>query len=462
MNKVVLKLGGTIMALFLIVLLPLGYVANQIFTNFYYSQVQEDIEDLSYKYARTITSLEDEQFISMFKTLADLTNKKIFIIDTNGEVIVNSGVDNLNLSREDIRQLSGGEPVQKRFYNSKGESSYLGSGHAIMQSNTFKGAFFVLAPVNDIQEPVDKIRDLLILSAVGALFLALGFTFVLSKKMSDPLLEMEQATREISKGNLDIRVDISSDDELGSLGKAINDLAFETNRYRSNRREFFANISHELRTPISYLKGYSQVLKQGLYQTEQERVQYLSIIENETDRMVRLINDLFELSKMEEGKIELQMSNLNLAKVLETALLKIKIEMDKKELTLKGKINNDVPDIEVDGIRMEQIFTNLLANALWYTKMGSIYVDVWHVEEHVHVIIEDTGIGIPEQELPLIFERFHRVEKSRSRDLGGTGLGLAIVRNLVELQHGEITVSSEVGVGTRFELCFPVAGQEAT
>ncbi|UOR12055.1 sensor histidine kinase [Halobacillus amylolyticus] len=462
MNKVVLKLGGTIMALFLIVLLPLGYVANQIFTNFYYSQVQEDIEDLSHKFALTITSLEDEDFTSMFKTLADLTNKEILIIDPDGKVIVNSGVQNPTLSKEDIKQLSGGKPLQKRFDNSNRGSSYLGSGHPIIQSNTFKGVFFVLAPINDIQEPVGKIRDLLLLSAVGALFLALGFTFVLSKKMSDPLLEMEQATREISKGNLDTRVDISSGDELGSLGKAINDLAFETNRYRSNRREFFANVSHELRTPISYLKGYSQVLKQGLYQTEQERLQYLNIIENETDRMVRLINDLFELSKMEEGKIELQMSNLNLAEVLETSFFKVKIEIEKKGLTLKGQIDNGVPDIEADGIRMEQIFTNLLANALRYTKKGSIHVDVWHEEDHVHVIIEDTGVGIPEGELPLIFERFHRVEKSRSRDLGGTGLGLAIVKNLVELQHGEISVSSQVGTGTRFELRFPVAGKEAT
>ncbi|KAB8139144.1 cell wall metabolism sensor histidine kinase WalK [Gracilibacillus oryzae] len=457
MNKIVLKLGGTIMVLFLVVLFPLGYVANLIFTNFYYSQVTDEISELSQKYALTITSIEDEKILIMFKTLADLTNKEVYIIDANGDVVSDSGVRIMNLSSNDVGQLSQGKTVKKMLRDDKAEVTYLGSGHPIIQSGTFKGAIFVLAPISDVQEPVGKIRDLLILSAAGALFLALGFTFVLSKKMSDPLLEMERATREIAKGNLDIRVSIPSNDEIGSLGKAINDLALETNRYRSNRREFFANISHELRTPISYLKGYAEVLKQDLYQTEEERQQYLKIIDDETERMIRLINDLFELSKMEEGKIDLQMNAIDLTDVIETALFKVRIDLKKEGLTLKSQLDRNVPYIEGDGIRLEQIFTNLLRNAVRYTEKGSVSVKIWSALNKVHVIIEDTGIGIPVEDLPLIFERFHRVEKSRSRELGGTGLGLAIVKNLVELQNGTISVNSQVGKGTRFQLSFPAA-----
>ncbi|MFA7746157.1 MULTISPECIES: ATP-binding protein [Salinicoccus] len=457
MNKIVLKLGGTIMVLFLVVLLPLGYVANQIFTNFYYNQVQEEVEEFSQKYALTITSLKNENSLNMFKTLGELTNKEIYIIDSDGNVVVEPGVQITNLSNKDIDLLWKGQPVQKMFHDARAEVSYIGSGHPIIRSGTFQGAFFVLAPINDVHEPVEKIRDLLILSAVGALFLALGFTFLLSKKMSDPLIEMEQATRQMAKGNLDIQVSIPSNDEIGSLGKAINDLAQETNRYRTKRREFFANISHELRTPISYLKGYAQVLKQGLYQSEEEKLQYLNIIEDETDRLVILINDLFDLSKMEEGKIDLQMSTIDLTEVLESALFKVKMEIEKKGLTLKIQVDESVPHIEADGIRLEQIFTNLLGNAIRYTEKGSVVVKVWNADKKIHIMIEDTGIGIPEKDLPLIFDRFHRVEKSRSRELGGTGLGLAIVKNLVELQNGTISVNSQVGKGTRFQLSFPVA-----
>lgn len=331
----------------------------------------------------------------------------------------------------------------------------MGYGHPIILSDTFQGSFFVLTSIDDVDEPVRKIRDLLTLSAVGAFFIGLGITFFLARKMSGPLLEMEQATREIARGNLDVRVNKLPNDELGSLGKAINDLAVETNQYRTNRSELFANISHELRTPITYLKGYANALKNNLYKTEEERRQYLSIIETESDHMLRLINDLFDLSKMEEGQINLQLEAVNVIEIIEASILKIEIELEKKGLKLVTEIDRDDLIIYADGNRLEQILINLLVNAIQYTSRGSIYIKAWGDRNTVHVVIEDTGIGIPEDELPLIFERFHRVEKSRSRDFGGTGLGLAIVKNLVEIQQGAISVSSERNKGTRFELSFP-------
>ncbi|MDC3418143.1 sensor histidine kinase [Aquibacillus salsiterrae] len=456
MNKIVLKLGGTIMALFLVVLLPLGFVANQIFTNFYYNQVQQEISQLSAKYARNMTSLDDRTFIKMFVNLADLTNKEIIIINQQGEMVANSGVGLPHLSEKEVEQLSNGQSISKRVEDPVTNKNYLASGNPIYQGNKISGVFFVMADIHDIEEPVRKIRDLLILSAVGALFLALGFTFVLAKKMSDPLLEMEQATRKIAKGKLDVRVSIRSNDEIGTLAKAINDLAMETNRYRSNRREFFANISHELRTPISYLQGYAKVLKQGLYQSEKEKNLYLEIIDQESDRLVHLINDLFDLAKMEEGKIDLSLSFIDIGGILESAIVKLKVETVKKGIELEVISNNVLPRIKGDPIRMEQIFTNLLSNAVRYTEQGKITARAFLNKQHVHVHIEDTGMGIPEEEIPYIFERFHRVEKSRSRQLGGTGLGLAIVKNLVELHNGTIAVESRVGQGTTFLLSFPV------
>lgn len=456
MNKIVLKFGSMIMVLFLAVLLPLGYVANQVFTNFYYSQAQEEVNELAEKYALSISSVEDGTVLNMFLTLADLTGKEIYVLDEEGNVAAASGIQLANLSDGELLLLLEGQPVQKRFHDAEGDN-YLGSGYPIVNAGVFEGAIFVLTPIDEIQAPLGKIRDLLILSAAGALFLALGFTFLLSKKMSDPLLEMEKATREIAKGNLDIQVKIPSNDEVGSLGRAINDLALETNRYRSNRKEFFANISHELRTPISYIQGYTHVLKQGLYQTEAEKVQYLNILETETRRIVRLINDLFDLSKMEEGKVDLQLRSIDVAEVIENVLLKIKIAAQEKGITINPQIEEGLPGIKADGVRMEQIVTNLLGNAIQYTESGTVSVKAKKEENEVVISVEDTGSGIPEDELPFIFERFHRVDKSRARELGGTGLGLAIVKNLVELQQGTVSVFSEQGEGTTFTLRFPAA-----
>jgi signal transduction histidine kinase len=457
-NKIVLKLGGTIMILFLVVLLPLGFVINQIFSNFYFSKVQEETEQLSEKYASTIPSLENPMMLHMFETLADLTNKETVIIDDKMQVVANSGVQGVNLSKDEIDQLLAGQPFTKRFEDTETKRNYLVSGHPIIQSGNFKGAFFVLASVGGINESIAKVRDLLILSGVGAFFLALGFTFVVSRKMSDPLIAMEKATRQMTKGDLDIRLNVPSGDEIGSLAKAINDLAYELNRYRTNQREFFADISHELRTPISYLHGYAQVLRTGLYQTEEEKSQYLKIIEDEANRLIQLINDLFDLSKMEEGRIDLHIDSVNVGEIAENALSKIKMEAENKGLSTNIQIQENLPLIEADGLRMEQIFINLLNNAVRYTEKGSINVEVDFDHNNVKIVIADTGIGIPERELSHIFERFHRVEKSRSRDFGGTGLGLAIVKNLVEIQNGSISVNSQVGKGTKFEISFPVEG----
>ncbi|MFD1848930.1 sensor histidine kinase [Oceanobacillus bengalensis] len=455
MNRIVLKLGIIMMGLILAVLLPLGFVADKIFSNFYYNQITEEISELSHKYASSITSLDDDAMINMFKSLAYFTNKDIYITNAIGEVIAHTGIQ-IPLTNNELRHLSKGKSVQKNFEDRETSNTYLSYGHPIVFSDTFEGSFFVLTSVDDAHEPAHKIRDLLILSAVGAFFVGLGITFFLARKMSKPLIEMERATREIARGNLDIRVNTIPNDELGSLGKAINDLAVETNEYRTNRSELFANISHELRTPITYLKGYANALKNNLYKTEEEKQQYLTIIETESDHILRLINDLFDLSKMEEGQANLQRETVNLLEIVETSILKIKIELEKKGLKLVTEINrkSDLL-IYADGIRVEQIFINLLVNAIQYTEKGSICMKVWGTKNNVHIVIEDTGIGIPEEDLPLVFERFHRVEKSRSRDYGGTGLGLAIVKNLVEIQDGNITVSSKRNKGTKFELSFP-------
>lgn len=454
MSKIVLKLGIIMMCLILAVLLPLGFVADKIFTNFYYNQIIEEIGELSHKYAVSITSLDDHTMINMFKNLAYFTNKEIYITNADGNVIAHTGIQ-IPLTSNELRQLSKGESVQKDIEDGETNNVYLGYGHPIMISNTFEGVFFVLTSVENAHKPVHKVRDLLILSAVGAFFIGLGITFFLARKMSRPLLEMERATREIARGNLDVRVNTLPNDELGSLGKAINDLAVETNQYRANRSELFANISHELRTPITYLKGYANALKNNLYKTKEERQQYLTIIETESDHILRLVNDLFDLSKMEEGQIGLQLEAVNLIEIMDTSISKVGIELEKKGLKLVIEIDKEDLIINADGNRLEQIFINLLVNAIQYTSEGSIYIKAWGDKKYINIVIEDTGIGIPKEELPLIFERFHRVEKSRSRDYGGTGLGLAIVKNLVELQHGTITVSSERNKGTKFELSFP-------
>jgi signal transduction histidine kinase len=459
-NRIVIKLGSTIILLFLIILLPLGFVIDQIFTGFYYQKIQQDIEQLASRYAETIASRRDPMTVSMIEMMSEFSRIRLYIVNAEGEIVANAGVPwkpkGAFISDEESDLLSKGKTIEVEMEEPITGDRYLASGKPILSGNQFYGAVYVLSSVEGIHLSLQKVRQLLILSGVGAFFLALGFTFVLSRKLSDPLIHMERATRRIAKGDLETRMTVPSGDEIGSLAKAINDLARDLQRYRDSRREFFANISHELRTPVTYLEGYANVLKEGLYETDQEKEQYLQVIQQESRRLSHLIHDLFELSKMEEGKIALHQEWIDLAEVLENTLQKISLKAKDKDLEIKAEIQDDLPLVYADGVRMEQIFTNLLDNAVRYTDKGSITVKLKSDgSEKVLVVIEDTGIGIPEDEMAFIFERFYRVEKSRSRQHGGTGLGLAIVKNLVELQGGTITVSSMKEKGTRFEIVFP-------
>jgi signal transduction histidine kinase len=447
-------------SLLLIVLLPLGFVANQIVSGFYYDQVEEEIDMLSSRYANAISSSHNMRMVQMLEIMADFSDIKLFIVDETGEMIAHSsGADfgkDYSISEEELGKLSRGETVDGEHEDAASGNHFLISGKPIYVENTFSGGVYVLSSVESIDFSIYRLKQMFILSGTGAFLLALGVTLVLSRRLSNPMVQMEQATRKIAKGDLDTRVTITTQDETGSLAQAINDLAIDLKRYRDTRREFFANISHELRTPMTYLEGYSNILKEGLYQNEEEKRQYLDIIHKESVRVTRLIEDLFELSKIEEGKLALNKETIDLQEVLENVVDRVHIKAREKEIELDVKAGDTQPFVYGDGLRMEQIFNNLLENAIRYTEQGSVQVKIdTKQEQFVKVIIEDTGKGIPKDDLAYIFDRFYRVEKSRAREFGGTGLGLAIVKHLVELQDGVIKVYSEVESGTRFEICFP-------
>ncbi|MBR2570140.1 MAG: HAMP domain-containing protein, partial [Paenibacillus sp.] len=273
--------------------------------------------------------------------------------------------------------------------------------------------------------------------------------------LSRPLLQMQQATKKIASGELETRVHVNSKDEVGYLAEAINDLGVELKRYRDNRQEFFANISHELRTPITYLKGYAKVLQDGMVDSEEEQQRYLEIIHQEALRIEHLVNDLFDLAKMEEGQIDLYKEWVNLEELLEEAMRRVELSTKDKGISLHLKVQADLPLVYADGMRLEQIVMNLLENAIRYTERGEIELSISHDDDEVAVRVKDSGIGIPQEELEEIFERFHRVEKSRSREHGGSGLGLSIVKKLVDLHDATIQVQSTLGIGTTFIVRLP-------
>lgn len=230
------------------------------------------------------------------------------------------------------------------------------------------------------------------------------------------------------------------------------------------RSEFVANVSHELKTPVAAVKGFAETLMAGALEDKEMVRSFLQIIYDESDRLNRLIGDILELSKIESKRIPLQFSPVDVESIVENSIQMMKAEAEKKHITLESCVENELY-IEADEDRLRQILINLLSNGISYTPEGGrVSIGVEFVpslddnpdNERMRIRISDTGIGIPEKDLPRIFERFYRVDKARSRSSGGTGLGLSIVKHLTELHHGTISVESEAGKGTTFNIELPV------
>lgn len=221
------------------------------------------------------------------------------------------------------------------------------------------------------------------------------------------------------------------------------------------RRDFLANVSHELRTPISYVKGYSEALISGMEKSEEDRKKYLQLILRESRRMERLVGDLLDLSKLESDEYKLEKMPLPLAQLIEDAIEKYKPVLREKNVDLQYRLDPEVI-INGDEGRIEQVIQNIMDNSIRYTAKGRISIRLSQERDQCLIEIEDTGIGISEEHLSKIKQRFYRVNKGRTRSDGGTGLGLAIAEKLVKLHQGELTVFSELNKGTTVRIMLPL------
>lgn len=246
---------------------------------------------------------------------------------------------------------------------------------------------------------------------------------------------------------------MSNKGKLKGIAIVLHDIT-ELKKLEQVRKDFVANVSHELKTPVTSIKGFTETLLDGAMHTEQLREKFLNIIHKESERLQGLIHDLLELSRIEQQYFKLNWQQTNLQTILEDVTVLLKDKAKAKQIGLGVNIEGDTV-LEGDPERLKQIAINLVNNGIAYTPAGGrVDISLTGVGDYVELKIADTGVGISENELPRIFERFYRVDRARSRNSGGTGLGLAIVKHLVEAHHGLIDVWSQVGEGTTFVLRF--------
>ncbi len=232
----------------------------------------------------------------------------------------------------------------------------------------------------------------------------------------------------------------------------------EEKRVEAIKRDFVANVSHELRTPLATIKGYSETLLAGAMDDRKVLEDFLRIIDKHASRMTNLIEDLLTLSMLESQQIPLRLEYTDMRDILKNVVQGFERRAQDKGLDLSYHSDPGLPRTQVDRVRMEQVFVNLIDNAIKYTNEGKIFISALREGAYIKIKVEDTGIGIPEKDIPRIFERFYRVDKGRSRELGGTGLGLAIVKHIIQAHNGRIEVHSKVGQGSTFTILLPLIG----
>ncbi|MCG8482327.1 MAG: cell wall metabolism sensor histidine kinase WalK [Clostridia bacterium] len=233
-------------------------------------------------------------------------------------------------------------------------------------------------------------------------------------------------------------------------------------KFENMQREFVANVSHELKTPLTSIKSYTETLLDGAIEDKEMAIQFLMVVDSESDRMGRLVKDLLQLSRLDYKREKWNKSNNNLLDIVKTAVLKIQINVKNKNQYLNKlyKESEYIP-VYVDKDRIDQVILNILSNAIKYTQEGGrIDIDTVRKENEAHIVIGDNGIGIPEEDIPRLFERFYRVDKARSRVLGGTGLGLSIAKQIIQEHGGDITIESQEGNGTTATITLPIVDND--
>lgn len=282
-----------------------------------------------------------------------------------------------------------------------------------------------------------------------------GLSYWVSRRIIRPLDQMEEVTRQFASGQFSERVPLSEIPEMQRLALSFNRMATELEDVEQRRRELVGDLSHELRTPLTIVKGYLEGLADGAVEPSPDLYQRLA---HEMGRLQRLVNDLQELSKLEAGYLPVQIQPMNLCPLLEGLVQRFSEQLvGDSSLQLVLNCPANLPQVQADPERVEQVMVNLLGNACRYTEQGIIKVSVSSEPGKVWVAVEDTGIGIAAEDLPYVFERFWRADRSRDRTSGGTGVGLTICRRLVEIQGGGIQVESQVGQGSVFRFWLPVS-----
>ncbi|MGW6434312.1 ATP-binding protein [Peribacillus butanolivorans] len=381
------------------------------------------------------------------------TDTDVVITNTKGDILLSSEKVNSGMKKILKKDLSQVPRKGLIIQSSWKEERYIATVTPFNSDKVNEGYVYMFKNTGDVEDLISQLNKHFLFATLLLLFFMLITIYFLSKALTRPLITMKEATTKLSKGNFSVSVPVRSKDELGELAQSIQSLANELNYLKKERNEFLASISHELRTPLTYIKGYADIARRKDLDIP-ERTQYLEIIHEESKRLNSLLDELFNIARMDVNTFTISKETVPLSSFLQSVYEKVLPAFTNKNIQLNLECKDNL-FMDIDPSRFEQVLLNLLDNALKYSNEYTVTtIKATESIGSISISIIDQGVGIPRADIPHVFDRLYRVEKSRARATGGFGLGLSIVKQLVEVQGGTISVKSSIEQGTCFTIIF--------
>lgn len=390
--------------------------------------------------------------LNSFKSTSSF-NMMITILDSNNRVVFHN--INHTLIRKHLSFLRG---LDANLHSHKVET-FVQKGKKykrpliitkipIKQGKHITGNIILSSALMPIRETTSILKKQLSIITVISLIIATLLALLFAKHFTKPILQITETSKKISKGDFSASVHLDSKDEIGVLGKTINNLAIQLTQIEQFRREFIANVSHELKTPISLIRAYAELVM-DVDEDTKDKNQHLQVIIDESTRLNTMVEDILYLSKMEAGYTNSNFTSFLIIELIHDVIEKLNFFAFQKNINIITKIDDESSTLYGDRDKIYQVFFNLINNAIHHSYENSqIIISVKNLDNTTRIEIIDHGKGIPKKDLPYIWDRFYKVDKSRKRDDSGTGLGMSIVKNILEIHNFQYGIESKIGKGT--------------
>jgi two-component system, OmpR family, sensor kinase len=458
------RLTASFLVIILAVMIIISFFLYSILERYYLDNFTDSLERSGFLAADFVSGQLRGQVNSvrlsvLAENMSRQSQARVLFTDQQALVVGDSirvgGLLNQVLEHNDVANALNGNVSSSMAFSERLQQNVMQMAVPVKEEDDLvTGVVFLSASLEEVYRILNDIRRFLFLATVLAMAVVGGGSVAFARLFTGPIEELTTAARRMADGKLEQHIEVRSGDEIGRLAEQFNLMAKRLNFYTSNLKKFAADVAHEIRTPLTTMSLLTKALKEHDMNAEQQK-EFIDDLDNELERLVALVNDLLELSKLEKSRIELEDVNLN--RFLQDMIIDSQYRFARGGLELVDELIEEELVVSAAPLQLRQVLSNLLDNALSYTDPGgTVTVYLYRADSEAVVKVEDTGCGIPEEDLNFIFERFFRVDQARSREAGGTGLGLAIVSEIIAKHNGKVWVESEESCGSSFYISLPL------